>query len=112
MRFLFLGGNAHALLSDEKATITPVNAFPSEPICSSVCAITCEPCPESENTIIFSGCMDFELGGMQPLIKAMPEVMMVSRLMSTAGNSSATGRDGARVNDASGRICRDPRPSG
>lgn len=27
--------------------------------------------------------MDFELGGMQPLIKAMPEVMMVSRLMST-----------------------------
>ena len=77
------GGNAHALLSDEKATITPVNAFPSEPICSSVCAITCEPCPESENTIIFSGCMDFELGGMQPLIKAMPEVMMVSRLMST-----------------------------
>ena len=76
-------GNAHALLSDEQATITPVSAFPSEPICSSVCAITCEPCPESEHTIIFSGCMDFELGGMQPLIKAMPEVMMVSRLMST-----------------------------
>lgn len=77
------GGNSHALLSDERATITPVSDFPSEPICSSVCAITCEPCPESENTIIFSGCMDFELGGMQPLIKAMPEVMMVSRLMST-----------------------------
>ena len=76
-------GNAHALLSDEKATITPVSAFPSEPICGSVCAITCEPCPDSENTVIFSGCMDFELGGMQPLIKAMPEVMMVSRLMST-----------------------------
>lgn len=76
-------GNAHALLSDEQATITPVSAFPSEPICSSVCAITCEPCQESEHTIIFSGCMDFELGGMQPLIKAMPEVMMVSRLMST-----------------------------
>lgn len=48
-----------------------------------MCAITCEPCPESENNIIFSGCMDFELGGMQPLIKAMPEVMMVSQLMST-----------------------------
>lgn len=77
------GGNSHALLSDEQATLTPVNAFPSEPICSSVCAITCEPCPESENTLIFSGYMDFELGGMQPLIKAMPEVMMVSRLMST-----------------------------
>ena len=76
-------GNAHALLSDDQADITPVNAFPSEPLCNAVCAITCEPCPESEKTIIFSGCMDFELGGMQPLIKAMPQVMMVSRLMST-----------------------------
>ncbi|AOP82954.1 AraC family transcriptional regulator [Enterobacter hormaechei] len=76
-------GNAHVLLSDEHADITPVSAFPSEPLCHSVCAITCEPSPEKENTIIFSGCMDFELGGMQPLIKAMPEVMMVSRLMST-----------------------------
>ena len=27
-------GNSHALLSDEQATITPINAFPSEPICS------------------------------------------------------------------------------
>ncbi|HDS9358983.1 TPA: AraC family transcriptional regulator [Enterobacter chengduensis] len=76
-------GNAHVLLSDEKAEVTPVNAFPSEAICNTVCAISCEPCPERENTVIFSGCMDFELGGMQPLIKAMPEVMMVSRLMST-----------------------------
>ncbi|MCU1793110.1 AraC family transcriptional regulator [Pectobacterium polaris] len=76
-------GNSHALLSDEKADVTPVSAFPSEAICNSVCAIGGESCPDIENTVIFSGCMDFELGGMQPLIKAMPEVMMVSRLMST-----------------------------
>lgn len=76
-------GNAHALLSDDEATVTPVSAFPGETICSSVCQITCEPCQGSENVVIFSGCMDFELGGMQPLIKAMPEVMMVSKLMST-----------------------------
>lgn len=76
-------GNSNALLSDEHADVTPVSAFPSEPICNSVCDIHCEPCPDSENVIIFSGCMDFELGGMQPLIRAMPEVMMVSRLMST-----------------------------
>ncbi|WP_174872321.1 AraC family transcriptional regulator [Pectobacterium polaris] len=76
-------GNSHALLSDEKADVTSVSAFPSEAICNSVCAIGCKPCPDTENTVIFSGCMDFELGGMQPLIKAMPEVMMVSRLMST-----------------------------
>lgn len=76
-------GNAHALLSEENATVIPVSAYPSESICNSVCAITCEPCPQGDKTVIFSGCMDFELGGMQPLIKAMPEVMMVSRLMST-----------------------------
>ncbi|MBA0168757.1 AraC family transcriptional regulator [Pectobacterium sp. CFBP8739] len=76
-------GNSHALLSDEKADVTPVSAFPSEAICNSVCAIDCKSCPDTDNTVIFSGCMDFELGGMQPLIKAMPEVMMVSRLMST-----------------------------
>lgn len=78
------GGDSHALLSDENACVAPVSAFPSEAICNSVCAITqCAPCPDSENVIIFSGCMDFELGGMQPLIKAMPQVMLVSRLMST-----------------------------
>lgn len=76
-------GNAHALLSDDNATATPISAFQGEVICSSVCQITCEPCKGSENVVIFSGCMDFELGGMQPLIKAMPEVMMVSKLMST-----------------------------
>ncbi|GJL35271.1 AraC family transcriptional regulator [Enterobacter hormaechei] len=76
-------GNAHALLSDDNATATPISAFQSDTICSSVCQITCEPCKGSENVVIFSGCMDFELGGMQPLIKAMPEVMMVSKLMST-----------------------------
>lgn len=76
-------GDAHALLSDESADVTPLAALPSEPICRSVCAISCEPCPDSDNVVIFSGCMDFELGGMQPLIKTMPEVMMVSSLMST-----------------------------
>jgi hypothetical protein len=89
-------GNAHALLSDEHADITPVSAFPSEPICNSVCAIT-EPCPDSENTVIFSGCMDFELGGMQPDQSHAgshdgepPDVHM-------AGDPSAARRNGARI---------------
>jgi AraC-like DNA-binding protein len=33
-------------------------------------------------------CMDFELGGMQPLVKAMPEVMLVSSLLTTCPKSS------------------------
>nr|WP_318381420.1 AraC family transcriptional regulator [uncultured Enterobacter sp.] len=76
-------GDAHVLLSDDAAQVTPLSALPSEPICSAVCAVRCEQQPDSDTTVIFSGCMDFELGGMQPLIKAMPEVMMVSSLMAT-----------------------------
>lgn len=38
---------------------------------------------ENDSAIIFSACMDFELGGMQPLVKAMPEVMMVSSLLTS-----------------------------
>lgn len=38
---------------------------------------------KSDSAIIFSACMDFELGGMQPLVKAMPEVMLVSSLLTS-----------------------------
>ncbi|WP_393969792.1 AraC family transcriptional regulator [Kluyvera intermedia] len=75
-------GEAHALLSDESAVVTPITDFPSEPICNQVQDIHCQGCPDSENVVIFTGCMNFDLGGMQPLVKAMPEVMMVSSLMS------------------------------
>ncbi len=80
-------GNAHALLSDEEQPSRRLARFPA-----SLSAARSAPSPanpaDSENTVIFSGCMDFELGGMQPLIKAMPEVMMVSRLMSTGRRST------------------------
>ncbi|QIU89240.1 AraC family transcriptional regulator [Yokenella regensburgei] len=78
-------GDSHMLLSDAEASVTPISACPSEPICSSVCAI--RQCgtetDATDNAVIFSGCMDFELGGMQPLVRAMPEVMLVSSLLST-----------------------------
>ncbi|CAM8673813.1 cupin domain-containing protein [Kluyvera sp. M-M157-B] len=76
-------GEGHALLSDDAATVTPITDYPSEPICSQVHDVHCPHCPEGENVVIFTGCMNFELGGMQPLVKAMPEVMMVSSLMSS-----------------------------
>jgi hypothetical protein len=53
--------------------------------------------------------MDFELGGMQPLIKAMPEVMMVSRLMSTWPEIHPLLAAMERIRGASGRVCRDAR---
>ncbi|PXW44006.1 AraC-like DNA-binding protein [Klebsiella oxytoca] len=77
-------GDSHALLSDEQASVMNILKLPSEPVCSTVCCVKNEgDDAKNGSAIIFSGCMDFELGGMQPLVKAMPEVMLVSRLLTT-----------------------------
>ncbi len=74
-------GDGHALLSDPQATVVNVAQLPSETVCSTVSCINAGDQPDCpERAVIFSGCMDFELGGMQPLVKAMPEVMRVSSL--------------------------------
>ncbi len=77
-------GDGHALLSDPQATVVNVAQLPSETVCSTVSCINADDQPDCpERAVIFSGCMDFELGGMQPLVKAMPEVMRVSSLLNT-----------------------------
>ncbi len=89
-------GDGHALLSDPQATVVNVAQLPSETVCSTVSCINAGDQPDCpERAVIFSGCMDFELGGMQPLVKAMPEVMRVSSLLNTAGDPAAAGGDGA-----------------
>ena len=77
-------GDGHVLLSDDQASVVNVSRLPSEPVCDSVSCVknACDDA-ESGNAIIFSACMDFELGGMQPLVKAMPEVMLVSSLLTS-----------------------------
>ncbi|EPA7972156.1 TPA: AraC family transcriptional regulator [Klebsiella pneumoniae] len=77
-------GDGHALLSDPQATVVNVAQLPSETVCSTVSCINAGDQPDCpERAVIFSGCMDFELGGMQPLVKTMPEVMRVSSLLNT-----------------------------
>lgn len=77
-------GSGHALLSEEKAATVNVMSLPGVPVCSAVsCVKNTGTDAQQDNAVIFSGCMDFELGGMQPLVKAMPEVMLVSRLLTT-----------------------------
>ncbi len=49
---------------------------------------------------------------MQPLVKAMPEVMRVSSLLNTGRRSTLAGSDGAGIPHPPGRLCRDPRPAG
>ncbi len=92
-------GDGHALLSDPQATVVNVAQLPSETVCSTVSCINAGDQPDCpERAVIFSGCMDFELGGMQPLVKAMPEVMRVSSLLNTsAGDPAAAGGDGAGI---------------
>ncbi len=42
-----------------------------------------EKCSQ-QDVVIFSCCMELELGGMQPLVAAMPEVLLVSTLLETS----------------------------
>jgi len=39
---------------------------------------------DGRSPVIFSYCMEFDLGGMQPLVAAMPEVMLVAALLANA----------------------------
>ncbi|WP_017347324.1 AraC family transcriptional regulator [Pantoea sp. A4] len=76
-------GRPHALLSSTEVNCTTLSTYKSKPICDTVCAIA-DPVIESDDhsVILFSGCMAFELGGMQPLINTMPDIMLVSTLLS------------------------------
>ncbi|MCZ4059516.1 AraC family transcriptional regulator [Pantoea sp. LMR881] len=77
-------GKPHSLISSEDAECECINKLESKPICDSVCAIAApaDACQDAHSVILFSACMAFELGGMQPLINTMPDVMLVSTLLS------------------------------
>jgi len=76
-------GGAHALLSAPDAPCTDVAALESRSLCATVCALGApagEAAPGGD-VLVFSGCMEFDLGGMQPLVGAMPEIMRVGMLL-------------------------------
>lgn len=77
-------GKPHSLISSEEVLCESINKLESKPICDSVCAIAApaDACKDEHSVILFSACMAFELGGMQPLINTMPDVMLVSTLLS------------------------------
>ncbi|WP_130835649.1 AraC family transcriptional regulator [[Erwinia] mediterraneensis] len=69
-------GGAHAVLSSASVAARDVITF--EP--AACCGWTAHPA-DASHALIFSACMEFDLGGMQPLIAAMPEILLVSTLM-------------------------------
>ena len=78
-------GGQHDLLSEPDMPSRDIKTFQSTPLCESVCAIAVcvndqETCRTADR-LVFSGCMEFELGAMSALVTVMPEIMQVSTLL-------------------------------
>jgi AraC-like DNA-binding protein len=76
-------GGAHDLVSAPALSSRDVTTFETAALCDTVYAISA--CPEEtcriKDALVFSGCMEFDLGGMNPLVALMPEVMLVDTLL-------------------------------
>lgn len=76
-------GGLHDLISAPDLPCRDVRSFEAQPLCASVSAITACAVDECASTrvLIFSGCLEFDLGGMSPLVALMPEQMFVGTLL-------------------------------
>jgi len=76
-------GGVHALLSAPDVPCQDIRDMQSTNLCATVCGIASSADRDVpvEHALIFSGCMDFDMGGMQLLVRSMPEVMLVSTLL-------------------------------
>jgi len=76
-------GGAHELLSAPDLPSRDIASFETAPLCKTVGAIRAVPDESggAAGVLVFSGCMEFDLGGMHPLVALMPEVMMVGTLL-------------------------------
>ena len=69
-------GSAHQILSDPTAPVQDIDHYDVVPLSKTMCAV--EACSlGTPHTIFFSGCMEFDLGGLQGLVPLMPEIMMI-----------------------------------
>jgi AraC-like DNA-binding protein len=75
-------GGSHELVSSLDVSSRDILAYQTNTLCKSIASITASPQSDSPaDAIIFSGCMEFDLGGMHPLVALMPEVMHVGTLL-------------------------------
>ncbi len=76
-------GGEHDLVSEPDLPSRHVDSFEATELCHCVSAIAAclEAGCRSKDTLVFSGCMEFDLGGMHPLVGLMPEVMHVGTLL-------------------------------
>jgi AraC-like DNA-binding protein len=71
-------GDAHQLVSDPGLSVRGIASFGAVPLSDAVLDV--DACPTTEatpSTILFTGSMEFDLGGMQGLRELMPDVLLV-----------------------------------
>lgn len=70
-------GRRHQLLSDAGIAFQDIEKFDAAPLGESVSGVdTCPSTHPVPSAVIFYGCMEFDLGGMQGIGKLMPTVMV------------------------------------
>ncbi|WP_110693068.1 AraC family transcriptional regulator [Salinicola halophyticus] len=77
-------GGQHCLLSSSEVKSRDIEQIDALPLCDDFSCVN--ECPDTLDGTppvrLFSGCMQFDLGGMQPLLTLMPAVMHVGTLLS------------------------------
>lgn len=76
------GGEHQILSSPDVSPCKDLSIFHSVPICPTVESCAQKDAPvEHDGALLFSACMEFDLGSMQMLVSSMPEVMLVGTLL-------------------------------
>ncbi len=77
-------GGHHCLLSSPEVESRDIEQIDAIPLCDSFSCIDdgSARLEHGQGVRLFSGCMQFDLGGMQPLVSMMPAVMHVGTLLS------------------------------
>lgn len=93
-------GHGHELLSAPDVTVQPIDQLDAAPLGEAVSGVnTCPSTLSTPSTILFYGCMEFDLGGMRALGKLMPNVMVAD-----TGGQRYPGL-GAILDSIKGEIC-------
>lgn len=76
-------GGTHHLLSDPapEHPCKDIRTLGGTDLCTTVRACADGKADGGARALVFSGCMEFDLGGMQSLVAAMPEAMLVGTLL-------------------------------
>lgn len=69
-------GGAHALLSTADVAVQDISRFDATPLGDTVCAVDASP-DTPPSTLLFSACMEFEIGSIQGLGSLMPALMLI-----------------------------------